>query len=424
MNITVGVCEIADNSTHLQNQNKGRKLLAKNPQEFQRFRGLLYYTWMNCVLDCGKRAWRRIGMEGGNGGGRKTTLLEMHWKWVNDSRYRNKQSYSSNKINAALPDQQLVFSRVLYTQSYTNTHPFDDLVNSITCNLFCAEIGIYPSFPFLFPTDNEFVTATSWIGLGSPSSHTTIFCLSFKPHTNLSFSSSAIPYIWWIEFTPSMRATTSYINFSVAPTFAWYFRMGPCMENFMVSPCGLLIAISTKRFRSLSGIRNLSLSDWKDRSSDSGKKPDFLPNPLLQKTNTFRNASLILIFPCFSVRVSSIARLIDASFSTPFTCRIIISFSLIALLVVVELAGLLSEVASAVAVAVAVALVCPKFWLQSCSASLRAVTSTFQCQAIILFVLFVIMETVVLYMNTLWGKKEFIGVIPDAIFPNTSFLIP
>ena len=105
--------------------------------------------------------------------------------------YRNKQSYSSNKINAALPDQQLVFSRVLYTQSYTNTHPFDDFVNSTTCNLFCAEIGIYPSFPFYFPTDSEFVTATSWIGLGSPSSHTTIFCLSFKPHTNLSFSSFA-----------------------------------------------------------------------------------------------------------------------------------------------------------------------------------------------------------------------------------------
>ena len=105
--------------------------------------------------------------------------------------YYNKQSYSSNKINAALPDQQLVFSRVLYTQSYTNTHPFDDLVNSTTCNLFCAEIGIYPSFPFYFPTDNEFVTATSWIGLSSPSSHTTIFCLSFKPHTNLSFSSFA-----------------------------------------------------------------------------------------------------------------------------------------------------------------------------------------------------------------------------------------
>lgn len=117
-----------------------------------------------------------------------------------------------------------------------------------------------------------------------------------------------------------MRATTSYINFSVDPTFAWYFRMGPCMENFIVSPCGLRTAISTKRFRSLSGIRNLSLSDWNDSSSDSGKKPDFLPNPLLQKTNTFRNASFILSFPCFNVRVSSNARLIDASFSTLFTC--------------------------------------------------------------------------------------------------------
>ena len=36
--------------------------------------------------------------------------------------YYNKQSYSSNKINAALPDQQLVFSRVLlHTVIYKHT---------------------------------------------------------------------------------------------------------------------------------------------------------------------------------------------------------------------------------------------------------------------------------------------------------------
>ena len=68
--------------------------------------------------------------------------------------------FKQNKRCSSRPTACLQ-SSIVHTVIYKHTHPFDDLVNSITCNLFCAEIGIYPSFPFLFPTDNEFVTATS-----------------------------------------------------------------------------------------------------------------------------------------------------------------------------------------------------------------------------------------------------------------------